>query len=182
MKRWWQAFWNSLKHVIPVATSIEAVAGGVIECKTHKSFYALVGEHDRFWFFIIAWVVIAILGVFYYSLRKKYPGKNLKELRNIFDNWIYFFSTDSTLERDSVVEIRKRIGRHGDEPFALAFVDRVDDHEKSTMLLQHIAIYDSTCNKYIKKEPQREITNKKITKDYYYRSYISRNEIEEIVK
>ena len=182
MKRWWQAFWNSLKHVIPVATSIEAVAGGVIEFKTHKSFYAFVGEHDWLWISIIACIVIAILGVFYYSLRKKYPGKDLKELRNIFNNWIYFFSTDSTLERDSVVEIRKRIGRHGDEPFALAFVDRVDDHEKSTMLLQHIAIYDSTCNKYIKKEPQREITNKKITKDYYYRSYISRNEIEEIVK
>ena len=46
MKRWWQAFWNSLKHVIPVATSIEAVAGGVIEFKTHKSFYAFVGEYD----------------------------------------------------------------------------------------------------------------------------------------
>ena len=182
MKRWLRALFSALKLIIPRASAIQVVAGGFIEHFEKKSFYAFVGERDWRWISIVIVLIIAIIAAFIYSLRTRYPDNHLKELCNIYNNWIYCFPADSSLERDSVVEIRKRIGKHYDMPFALASVDRVNDYEKSSMLFLHLAIYDTEQNKYVLKEPKCEITNERVMKNYYYRPYIYIKEIKDMLK
>ncbi len=177
MKRYMLAFISAIKLVIPIASLLQSFTGGIIEYIENESFYAFVGKRAWLWISIVVIITLAIMIVFFYSLKRKYPGKDLKELLDACGNWIYFFPTDKTLERDSVVEIRKRIGKHGDEPYAIAFIDRIDDNEKSTMLFQHIAIYDRENKKYVCEKPKNRICGKD-AKSYYYRPYISKQECE----
>lgn len=181
MKRFTQSLWTTIIIVVPALGTIQSLVSGAIEYITGKAFFAFIFETPWRWIIALSLVIISLVAVFFYSFSRKFPGYKLKEAMDFNGIWIYFFPLNDNLVQDSVVEIRKRRGKHGDIPYSIAFVDRPDDNEKSTMLVQHLALYDENTRTYTKSNPSKAIIGKS-AKQYYYRPYLSESECRTVLK
>lgn len=179
-KRFGKALWFSIRMVVPIVCTLQAIIGGIIEYCLNKSFYTYIFEKNFRWILCLVLLFVAIVIMYFVALQKKYPDFVMKEAVNVLpEKRLYFFKANDNIERDSVIEIRKKLEtrKHGNIAYAIAFVDRYDDNNPNLMIAQHVALYkDGT---YVNKIPIYDIEIKN-AKNYYYRPYLSHNEFRRI--
>lgn len=130
---------------------------------------------------IYAYIVFCVscMLVFAYVNYKRYPCNRMKKISHSEDNMLYGFKFNGRLERDSVVEIRRKKNRNhlGSDPYALAVVDTADDTDKNYMIFRHLLLYEK--GQYVDNPPP--MIDKKDYGKYYYRHFFSSSEYDRLV-
>ena len=170
--RIWKSIGRSFWKTFTISCTVITVLTGFISIDEPKTFFQYCAEKPIASLISIVIIVLLWAILFCYYEQNVYPNRQLCDFVFVDkEKSLYIFKADKNIERDSVVEIRRKRWKNVSEEYALAFVDGYDEGKKH-MVIQHIACYNKNNNTYDKSK-QPESINKKEYKKIFYRPYIT---------